>query len=153
MNGFNPTFSDTNSIIDYNINDKVRKGSFDPNLIYGKKFKIVTFNSNLNIKGVNFTEVSYQEFSSHSLFYLSNGEYKNLTLENCYFDLKLLVALIQEGGNFKIFNSVFNIARITTVARVLAKTECSIYRNNWISNNFLMDNCTFNGISSWETQG
>ena len=59
MNGFNPTFSDTNSIIDYKIKDKVRKGSFDPNLIYGKKFKIVTFNSNLNIKGVNFTEVSY----------------------------------------------------------------------------------------------
>lgn len=35
MNGFNPTFSDSNSIIDYNLTDKVRKGVADPTKIYG----------------------------------------------------------------------------------------------------------------------
>jgi hypothetical protein len=65
----------------------------DSSLIFGYKFKFVLFNSNLYVKGVNFTEFSYKDFSANSLFYLYYGEYKNLTVENCYFDLKLLLAM------------------------------------------------------------
>ncbi len=35
MIGFNPTFSDTNSIINYNLTDKVRRENADPSLING----------------------------------------------------------------------------------------------------------------------
>jgi len=69
MNGFNPTFSDTSTIIDYNLTDKVSKGLADPNLIYGYKFKFVLFNSNVYVKGVNFTEITFKDFSANSLFY------------------------------------------------------------------------------------
>lgn len=61
MNGFNPSFSDVNQIIAYNITDKVRNGLVDPESINNYHFKFVILNSNLWIKEVKFTEVTNQE--------------------------------------------------------------------------------------------
>jgi hypothetical protein len=87
MTGFNPSFSDYRQIIDYNISEKVSKGLVDPNSINNKKFKFVVFNSNFKISLVNFTEVTSEDYSTNALFYVYYGEYKNLTIENCHFNL------------------------------------------------------------------
>jgi hypothetical protein len=49
MNGFNPSFSDVNEIIDYNITDKVSRGLVDADSINAQKFKFVVLNSNFKI--------------------------------------------------------------------------------------------------------
>jgi len=70
-----------------------------------------------------------------------------LTIDNCFFDLNQLVGMTVEGGNFKFLNSVIKITRTSRVLILQAKTDCEIYKKNWIANNFLMDNCTFKGIN------
>ncbi len=87
MRGFNPSFRDIDQIIDYNITEKESKGLVDSNQISSQKFKFVLFNSNLEIMSINFTEITYKGFSSNSLFFLYYGEYKNLTIKYCHFNL------------------------------------------------------------------
>jgi hypothetical protein len=127
MRGFNPSFSDINQIIEYNIKDKVSKGLVDSSKINGENFKFVLFNSNLKIKEINFTEITFKDFSSNALFYLYYGEYKNLTVEHCHFNLNQLLGMTQEGGNFKVLNSVINISNMVRVFIIEAKPTCALY--------------------------
>jgi CDP-glucose 4,6-dehydratase len=43
--------------------------------------------SGKEINSINFTEITFKDFSSNSLFFLYYGEYKNLTLNYCHFNL------------------------------------------------------------------
>jgi hypothetical protein len=81
----------------------------------------------LKIKEINFTEVTFKDFSSNALFYLYYGEYKNLTVEHCHFNLNQLLGMTQEGGNFKVLNSVINISNMVRVFIIEAKPTCALY--------------------------
>jgi hypothetical protein len=87
MKGFNPTFSDTDTIINYNFIEKVKNGVVESNKIYSDKFKFFIINSNFKVKGLNFLEVTFKTFSTNALFYQYHGEYKEVTIEFCHFDL------------------------------------------------------------------
>ena len=52
------------------------------------KYKFVVYNSNLTVQYINFTEVTFVDFSSNALFFLYFGKYRWLSLEGCHFDLE-----------------------------------------------------------------
>jgi hypothetical protein len=93
MNGFNPSFSDVNQIIEYNISEKLSKGLVDTNSINSQKFKFVVYNSNFKVSAINFTEITSKDYSANALFYMYYGEYKTLTVEYCHFNLYQLLAM------------------------------------------------------------
>jgi hypothetical protein len=99
MNGFNPTFSDTQEIIDYDITSKINSGLMPAKALSNKRYKFDVNNSNLTIKWINFTEYTFRDFSSNALFVLYYGDYRRLTLAGCHFNLKQLLVFTQDGVN------------------------------------------------------
>jgi hypothetical protein len=83
----------------------------------------------------------------NTLFHMYYGEYKTLLVEYCHFNLSWLLAMTQEGVNFRLLNSIINIENTVNVFRFGAKNVCSLYDKYWIANNFLIDNCIFKGLS------
>jgi hypothetical protein len=66
----------------------VELGKMPATALTSNKFKFVVYNSNLTVRYINFTEVSFVDFSSNALFFLYFGEYRWVSLESCHFYLE-----------------------------------------------------------------
>ena len=70
---FNPTLIDDVKVKDYDIKKMVDLGLLPGNSLSSNKYKFVVYNSNLTVQSINFTELSFLDFSSNALFFLYFG--------------------------------------------------------------------------------
>jgi|LauGreDrversion4_2_1035121.scaffolds.fasta_scaffold145535_2 hypothetical protein len=55
--------------------------------------------------------------------------------------------MTQEGVNIRIVDSTIDITRMSRAIIIQAMTECDLYYNTGIANNFYMNNCNWTGIN------
>ncbi|CDW71406.1 UNKNOWN [Stylonychia lemnae] len=145
---FNPTIKNSHWLSQpYNLEKRISEGILQQSAKTSTKYKFVTYNAGLVVEGFNFTEYSFVDSTTNSLFFPTFGAYRWINITNCYFQLEQQLVMTLEGGNIKIENSTINVITQNRIVIYTSMSVCSLYDNYGIANNQIWNNNIFTGLN------
>eukprot|EP00347_Sterkiella_histriomuscorum_P010201 403377217 len=145
---FNPTISSTDSVTQpYNLDLRISQGLLPASAKTSTKYKFMTYDASLIVSGFNFTEVSFLDTTTNSLFFPTFGAYRWINVTNCYFLLEQQLAMTLEGANIKIENSTVDVSIQNRISIYQSYSVCSAYDHYGIANNYIWINNVFTGFN------
>ncbi|CDW72908.1 UNKNOWN [Stylonychia lemnae] len=146
LSNFNPTLIRNNqSVQAYNYQNAITRGIISAQFHQVTKYKIVTYNSDLMIMDIQFSELGYVDQIANSLVFAYYAPYRWIHFKNCQFNLKQMIFMTTEGANFKLEQSSIDLTSISRLLSHSSINNCLLYGQENVSNNIFIENNNFFG--------